>query len=373
MPVSPTVQPTPGADKLVAAPVATPFRDRPCPGVQCLTIALTGDVLLHPQLIEQARSDTADGTDPESTSTLDGMNFFPMLAAQRPYIASADVGICHLETPLADPAGPFENYPAFSVPPQVLPALTRAGYDACSTASNHTIDQGTDGLNRTLDDLDAAGLLHDGSYRTQTDSTTPVVINTKDGRVALISVAYGFNSGEPANPWQVNTLDVNAILAKARLAKQAGADLVMVAMHAGDEYESTPNLQQKTVAKALLADPNIDLVYGHHAHVVQPIEKINGKWVIYGLGNNIAAQLGSAPGVQRGLLVRVQFSQDQTGVWTTSDVGWVASYQDVGAPYRWCALSATDDCGSGDSTALDQTTIVVNQWDADTDGAHPLN
>ncbi len=143
-------------------------------------------------------------------------------------------------------------------------------------------------------------------------------------------------------------------------------------MHAGGEYESTPNLEQKTTAKALLADPDIDLVYGHHAHVVQPMEKINGKWAIYGLGNNIAAQLGSAPGVQQGLLVRVQFSQDTTGngrpaTWPGS------SYQDVGAPYRWCALSSTDTCGTGDVTALAQTTAVVNGWGADTDGAHRLD
>jgi len=70
-----------------------------------------------------------------------------------------------------------------------------------------------------------------------------------------------------------------------------------VAVLAGEEYESTPSLEQKNTAKALLADPDIHLVYGHHAHVVQPMENINGRWAIYGLGNNIAAQLGSAPGV----------------------------------------------------------------------------
>lgn len=369
IPAPSVVAATPPADQLVAAPVAGPVGNAPCPGVRCVTIAMSGDVLLHPQLIEQARQDAGN----DSTATVDGMDFFPMLADERKYVQSADIGICHLETPLADPAGPFENYPAFSVPPQVLPALKKTGYDACSTASNHTIDQGTDGLNRTLDDLDAAGLVHDGSYRTSADSQIPVVINTPNGRVGFISVAYGFNGNEPDEAWQVNTIDVDAIKAKARLARQAGADLVVVAMHAGEEYESTPNLEQKNTAKVLLADPDIDLVYGHHAHVVQPMEKINGKWAIYGLGNNIAAQLGSAPGVQQGLLVRVQFSQDTAGQWTTSDVAWVASYQDVGAPYRWCALTSTDTCGTGNGTVLAQTTAVVNQWGADKDGAHRLD
>ena len=70
----------------------------------------------------------------------------------------------------------------------MLPAIKQTGYDACSTASNHTFDQGTEGLDRTLDELDAAGLPHDGSYRTEADSRTPVVINTPNGRVGLISV-----------------------------------------------------------------------------------------------------------------------------------------------------------------------------------------
>jgi poly-gamma-glutamate synthesis protein (capsule biosynthesis protein) len=98
------------------------------------------------------------------------------------------------------------------------------------------------------------------------------------------------NDGPPEQPWQVNLLDINTILAKARAARADGADLVVVAVHAGTEYNTEPNTDQVTAAHTLLASPDIDLVYGHHAHVVQPLQKINGKWVIYGLGNNIAAQ-----------------------------------------------------------------------------------
>ncbi|HEY4994468.1 MAG TPA: CapA family protein [Nakamurella sp.] len=328
-----------------------------------MTLAMTGDVLLHPELIAQARLD--GGGD---------MDFFPMLAAEQPYIEGADIGICHLETPLAPPDGPFSNYPAFSVPPQVLPALVKTGYDACSTASNHTFDQGTDGINRTLDDLDAAGILHDGSYRSEADSVQPVIINTPTARVGFISVAYGWNGFTLDEPWQANPIDTDAIIAKAKAARAAGANLVVVAMHAGDEYQTTPSDQQKSTAKTLLADPNIDLVYGHHAHVVQPMEKINGKWAIYGLGNNIAAQGTEVTGTRDGLLVRVQFSQDAAGAWTTSDVAWVPSYQDLTSPYRWCPLTGGSVCSSpsSDAASLDRTTSMVNMWGADADGAHML-
>ncbi len=366
---TPTPTPTPAADHLVAAPIGSSVHTPACPGVRCLTVVVSGDVLLHKQLVTQAGQDA--GNDPDTT--VDGLDFFPMLAPEQKYVDSADIAICHLETPLADPGGPFQSYPTFSVPPQVLPALKKTGYDACSTASNHTLDQGTDGLDRTLNQLDAAGILHDGSYRTEADSKRPVIINTPQGRVGFISTAYGLNTGDPDQPWQVNIIDIAQIEAKARAARQAGADLVVVAMHAGQEYDHTPDQEQKQTAKALLADPDIDLVYGHHAHVVQPMEKINGKWAIYGLGNNIAAQLNSAPGVQQGLLVRIQFSRSATGVWTTSDVAWVASYQDPDPPYRWCALTTADTCGTGSDTALQETEQVVNEWGADTDGAHRLD
>ncbi len=318
-------------------------------------------MLLHPELVDQARQD-GNGQ----------LDFFPMLAAQRPYIEGADVGICHLETPLAPAEGPFYGYPSFSVPPQVLAAIKRTGYDACSTASNHTFDQGTTGVNRTLDDLDAAGILHDGSYRSKRDANTPLVMNTANGRVALISAAYDWNGATPEHRWQANPIDPAAIIAKAKVARAAGADLVVVALHAGEEYQPMPNAQQKNAAKALLADPNIDLVYGHHAHVVQTMEKINGKWAIYGVGNNIAAQGDEVTGTRDGLLVRVQFSRNADGRWSTSDVAWVPSRQDIGPPYRWCALTAGSTCASPeeDAASLERTTATVNTWGADKDGAH---
>ncbi|MBM9466652.1 CapA family protein [Nakamurella leprariae] len=360
-PAAPT--PTPAADVQVAPAAGPQAGTLPCPGVRCLTVAATGDVLLHPQLVEQARRN-ADGTGAD-------MDFFPMLAAQQPWIAGADLAVCHLETPLAPSGGPFSGYPAFSVPPQVLPALLETGYDACTTASNHTLDQGTEGVQRTLDALDAAGLAHDGSYRTEADSRTPLVLNTAGGRVGLISASYGWNGFRPDEPWRATGIDVERLLEKARAAKAAGADVVVVALHAGEEYDSTPTAEQRNVAARLLADPAVDLIVGHHAHVVQPIERIGDKWAIHGLGNTVAAQFDEVHGTRNGLLVRVQFSQDAEGRWTAGDLGWVASYQDLRSPFRWCPLTAPGGCPD-DPDGLARVTDVVNALGADRAGAHPI-
>ena len=93
-----------------------------------------------------------------------------MLAPVAPLIGAADLAICHLETPVAPPGGPYRGYPSFAVQPEIVDALAGAGYDVCSTASNHSLDDGTDGLVRTLDALDAAGIAHTGTYRTQAES-----------------------------------------------------------------------------------------------------------------------------------------------------------------------------------------------------------
>jgi len=104
------------------------------------------------------------------------------------------------------------------------------------------------------------------------------------------------------------------------------------------------------------------------------MEKINGKWAIYGLGNNIAAQGSEVTGAHDGLLVRVQFSQDASGAWTTSDVAWVPSYQDFYSPYRWCSLTGGDVCSSPseDADNLARAAATVNEWGADIDGGHML-
>ena len=95
------------------------------------------------------------------------MDFRPLLADMRSVIRPADLSICHMETPLAPVGGPYEGYPLFAAPPAIVPALKWEGYDVCTTASNHSIDQGFEGLVRTLEDFSAAGIETAGHGRDQ--------------------------------------------------------------------------------------------------------------------------------------------------------------------------------------------------------------
>ncbi|HUR03430.1 MAG TPA: CapA family protein [Nonomuraea sp.] len=179
------------------------------------------------------------------------------------------------------------------------------------------------GLTRTLDVLDADGIGHTGTFRTAQDSQTPHIINIGGVKVAHLAWTYGLNGiPEPADqPWAVNDFDptgpqVDGILADAARARRAGADVVIASVHCCTEYVTDPTATQVAIAHALLASPDIDLVLGHHAHVVQPFERINGKWIAYGLGNHIAQQ--DLPVTYDSVIARFTFTRGPDGRYTVT-------------------------------------------------------
>src|SRR3954467_10557826 len=302
--------PTPSTAATSAAPAST---TPPAPA--SITVAATGDVLIHQDghlVAGAAAAGRAHGVD---------YDFGGVFAPVAPIISTADLAICHLETPLAPPGGPFEGYPTFDVQPQIADALAGAGYDDCSTASNHAMDAGFPGLVRTLDILDAAGVGHTGTFRTAQQAQTPHLLDIGGVKVAHLSWTYGLNGiPEPADkPWTVDDFDpavpqVEGMLAEAARARAAGAQIVIASVHCCTEYVSDPTAAQVAIAHALLASPDVDLVLGHHAHVVQPFERINGKWIAYGLGNPIAKQ--DLPVTYDSVIARFTFTRGPDGHYT---------------------------------------------------------
>lgn len=278
------------------------------PRTRTVTVAISGDILIHDNVWMSAQRLAAR----EGHS---GFDFRPMLADLRPLVSGADLALCHLETPLAPRGGPYSSYPLFSAPPQIADALAWVGYDGCSTASNHTVDQGFAGIVRALDTLDRVGLQHTGSARTPAEAARQVVFDVHGMRIAWLSYTYGTN-GMPVDadkPWSVNLIDPARIERDAHRARAAGADVVLVALHWGDEYSTTPSAYQRDLAERLTRDKDITAIYGHHAHVVQPIERLHGTWVVFGLGNLLAGQRTTAPGVDRGEVVVLTLRQRGDG------------------------------------------------------------
>ncbi|MFD7625332.1 CapA family protein [Streptomyces sp. NPDC059851] len=315
------------------------------------TLLATGDTIPYPSIIQQA-ADDAKGSGQSH-------DFRGILAGVKPLVAAADLAICHHEIPYGRPGGPYTGYPAFKAPHQLADALKDAGYDSCSTASNHTLDDGYDGLVRTLDHLDRVGIKHVGSARSAEEAKAPAVLSAGGAKVAQLDYTYGTN-GIPlpsGKPWAVNLLDQNRIIADARAARAAGAHVVVLSIHWGTEWQTAPDQQQRDLAQALTASrgpdglPDIDLILGTHNHVPQPYEKINGTWVVFGMGDQIASFY--EPEKLRGnmsSIPRFTFSPSAAhpGRWEVVKAEYLTQFSDRGGPFRVvCTSCAADGGGSG--------------------------
>lgn len=312
-----------------------------CGEADCVSLLFTGDFLMHNMLWDQAEADAA-------AAGSSGLDFRPLISEQKPYLDRADLAVCQMETVVATEEGPFFGYPNFSVPPQILTAAADTGWDVCMTASNHSFDQGTEGLERTYRAVEAAGMGVTGTSLTEEEAEQPDIFTTANGaKVAVITGTYGLNGYVPEHSWQVDMLDPQAMIAKAARARAEGADLVIANMHAGDEYVHEPSAQQVEVAHALVDSGQFNLIVGQHAHAVQPIEHYKDTWIVYGMGNNLTELSPSYVANNEGIMVNPIFERGEDGTWQVRDLRWVSSTMVDSPSYRYCITSPSrpaSDC-----------------------------
>lgn len=248
------------------------------------------------------------------------------LADIAPWLRSADITFGNLEGVMTDARCPDPEAAApeqqgnltprafcLAMPPESAEVLSRAGFDVLSLANNHALDLGAAGLIETVsylerDDIAALGVVAD-------EEVAPVILQTKGLRLAFLAYnlvsyptqrsAYGWRpvSWEP-------TMGRSAIA-----AARVQADVVVVSVHWGHEYETQPDSTQRETARIML-EAGADLVLGHHPHVVQhdpatALQLTSGErvgWVAYSLGNLVFDQEWT--GTREGLALRVFFDSE---------------------------------------------------------------
>ena len=338
-----TPEPTPAPDPLALKE-----------GGRTATVSMNGDLLWHTDLPDNALAHgQANGT-----GTYD---FSLLFQDVKEMISGVDMAICHEEVPFAPDGHPITGYPTFAAPREIAPYIKDTGWDLCTTASNHSLDAGFDGIVTTLDALDGAGILHTGTFRSPEERATPAIFTTDGGvRIGVVSGTYDTN-GIPlpeGQEWSVAMLDPADMIARAEAAKAAGADIVVADIHGGDEYSMMPNQQQIDAATALTASPAVDLVYGQHVHTVQPWTKINDKWVVYGLGNMVASQLPENRRTFEGVTADFTFSERNDGTFTVTDAGYtptfITSYWDTGEHARLFPVNRAMQEGLWDQARLQE-------------------
>jgi poly-gamma-glutamate capsule biosynthesis protein CapA/YwtB (metallophosphatase superfamily) len=328
-----------------------------------VTVVMSGDLLWHNSVWESAHEDAV------RRDLHRRFDFDPMFAAMKPVVQQADIAICHEEVPFAADDQHLSSYPVFAAPPEIAQWIGSMGWDACTTDSNHSIDQGYAGLVRTATLLEHAGVRHVGTFRTPGERRRPVILTTPQGvKVGIVGGTYSLNGFTlpPGRRWAVSMWDAHNLIAQARAAKAAGADIVLVQYHGGDEYSALPNAEQVALVRRLTASPAVDLVFAEHAHVVQPITRVNGKWVVYGMGNMVAQSDPRYPRAYEGITVRFTFREARHGFRVTRAEYLPTTWNvySPGHPIRIQRVDAALASGAPDRTRLVEarrmTRVAVN-------------
>jgi hypothetical protein len=280
-----------------------------------IVVAASGDLLLHTRVLQFAQANAGG----------DGYDFDPMFAEIAPLISAADLALCHLEVPLSADNSVISDFPIFSGPRQIIGAAARAGYDGCSTASNHSLDQGATGVFDTLSVFDDEGVGQSGMARSAAEAATPPIYDAAGVAVGHLSYTYGLNGMPLPEPWMANLIDPDRILADAAALRARGAEVVVVSMHWGNEYQHEPSAEQLELAEVLTASPDIDAIIGGHVHVVQPIDRVNTKPVVYGMGNSLSNQMDPVVR-QDGMIVYLTFTETAPGVFTVPTIAYTPTW-----------------------------------------------
>ncbi|WP_394140772.1 CapA family protein [Cytobacillus oceanisediminis] len=270
------------------------------------TLGAIGDILIHDWVYNDAETNA-------------GYDFKPMFEHIKPILGEPDLLLANQETILGGTAIGVSSYPMFNSPQEVGDALIDAGIDIVSTANNHSLDKGEKGLKASLDYMDQIGLPHVGTSRSANERQTLKIMNINGIKAAYLSYTYGTN-GIPVpkgKDYLVNLIDKPLMQEEIYRAKNE-ADIVVISLHWGNEYQLQPTDEQKELAKYLV-DEGVDIIFGHHPHVLQPMEWIEAKdgrksLVVYSLGNFLSGQMRDYKDIGGLATVHITKYIDQKGV-----------------------------------------------------------
>ena len=312
--------------------------------VSTATILSTGDLLMHGQLIVDAKQD--DGT-------YDFSYIFPYITE---YVSDADFAVANLETTLAGTAKPYQGNPMFNCPDEIVDAAKNAGFDMLLTANNHSYDSQQAGFERTIRTVREKGLLNLGTMLSGEEPKF-VVQEINGIRIGMIAYTYedsAVGNSVPAlnyNPMQAGGYDIincfrhaapepfyAALETQIAEMRQQGAEAIVLYIHWGQEYKLEPNSYQTSMAQRL-CDLGVDVIIGGHPHVVEPVALLestvdpNHRTVcLYSMGNAVSNQrLGKLKSIttahtEDGVLFSISFSKYSDGTVYLEDASLIPTW-----------------------------------------------
>ena len=294
-----------------------------------VSIAIVGDLMCHSQQFNLAKKDT-------------GYDFNPTFAPVKKYLESTDFTFGNLETVTAGSALNYTGYPMFNTPVQYLDALKNAGFDVLTTANNHSLDRGFTGIEKTIAELDNRGILHTGTARSLADRNASLILSKNKTKLGVLAYTYGTNGIKipDGKGFCVNLIDTLQIKNDIEKSKKAGADVVMVFVHWGNEYQRFASDSQKMLANYIHKNGAL-LVFGSHPHVLQPISTttdFTSGFTIFSLGNFVSSQRKQY--TDCGIIVKMKLVKNlTTGIVSISKANFIPTYVSTQNGFRILSVS----------------------------------
>ena len=287
------------------------------------TLTAIGDIMCHNTQYNDAYN--------KDTDTYDFSYVFDDISL---YTKTADICVGNLETTFAGEEVGYSSYPTFNTPDELAYDLKDLGVDVLSTAGNHALDKGFDGLSRTIDTLNAADISHLGTYKSEEEQNKTLIKYVKGIKIAFVNYTYGTNGiAIPSDkPFCVNLIDEDLMKKQIESAKEENPDIIIACMHWGNEYKTTQNSTQEELADFLFQN-GVDIILGTHPHVLEPMEKrtvtledgsTKDGFVIYSLGNFIADQ--NAEYTRDSIILNIDITKHVDGTITIDNYDYIPIY-----------------------------------------------
>jgi poly-gamma-glutamate synthesis protein (capsule biosynthesis protein) len=269
------------------------------------TLCFVGDLMCHSTQFNYAKVDA------------DSFDFTGVYREVKPYLYKPDLTIGNLETVIAGKNKGYSGYPYFNAPDDFVYSLKDAGFDLLVTANNHALDQGWEGVERTIDVINDYKIHRTGTFISQEDRDSVRIFLVNSIKIAILAYSENTN-GLPipkGKDFVINLIDEELIKRDISKARELNVDIVLVHLHYGPEYNREPNDYQKEIVQKII-ELGADIIIGGHPHVIQPVDffktnntKLDSGFVAYSMGNFISNQRWRYS--DAGVILNIQISKNK--------------------------------------------------------------
>lgn len=340
------------------------------------TIGATGDILLHDLVIRS-------GYDAETGE----YHYDYMFQWFSQYVSAMDYAVANLEVTLAGIGDDreYSGYPCFNSPDAIVDAAKAAGFDVLLTANNHAYDTGFEGFLRTQQVIRDRELEHIGTRENVEDKNylvreingirvgmtcyTYCSAHNAQGNVMLNGIALSGEASKLVNSFHYKRLDVfyDKLADEVARMKAEGAEAIVLFIHWGTEYTTSPNANQKQMAQEL-CDLGVDVIVGNHPHVAQPVELLTSRedenrrtLCLYSTGNAVSNIYGSKSHpvhTEDGMLFQFTLAKYSNGTVLVESCDvlptWVRRYDDEAGVRKFQILTMEDGTDWATHMELDE-------------------